>query len=311
MHAVVCTPSMGTGHVGLRLSQPGSASGSRGVRRLYLSWVLASRPCSLRVEGSEDGVFAMLFLQVIYLEATLALEPECMGSTPSGVALGRCLDVSGPGVSVFPQGGNSACSQDCCDPDCFSKQNTQTPTPAAHAPLPPGWVASPSPRGHDAVPDFLPHPACSSAVSFPQNGPPSAWAPLQTISLLPLCSSVRPSWSRAAHCPWCSAVAPVLPATSCPASSLLPALLPGSPGRQHWSDGTAAPGPVSGSATRRQWRFCVIAGCCVAAQWLQTAETVSRLRTVRMPGAAELKTPAGASPCACHWAVGCSSVTTN
>lgn len=53
-HAAVGTPSGGTGHVRLRPTRPGSASGAPWAQEApHLSWVLASRPRSLHIEGGE------------------------------------------------------------------------------------------------------------------------------------------------------------------------------------------------------------------------------------------------------------------
>lgn len=108
-------------------------------------------------------------------------------------------------------------------------------------PLPPGLVASPPQRGHNRVPDFLPHPGLLlSGLPSPEwaalcPGSPAHRASSSSVAVcLAVLESCRP-------CPRRSAGAPILWTCIQPPPS--PPLLPGSRGRPPCADGTAVPGP--------------------------------------------------------------------
>lgn len=99
--ATVCTSSVGQRMRDSALPTRLCLRGMVGPGTPPLSWVRALA-CSLHMEGAEGREFAMLSSgrSLLDRDAALALEPECVGSNPSCVASGRCLDVSGPGVRL-------------------------------------------------------------------------------------------------------------------------------------------------------------------------------------------------------------------
>lgn len=102
-HATVCTVSVGTAHEGLRPSQPGPASGAWwGQGRLPFLGRWPWGPVPRTRKRPKAGEFAVLSGErsLLDLDAALALEPECVGSSPSCAASSRCLDFSGPGVCL-------------------------------------------------------------------------------------------------------------------------------------------------------------------------------------------------------------------
>ena len=120
-----------------------------------------------------------------HLEAAWALEPECLGSHPP------VWPQTGVLTPLGPEGTSSSRVTMALAPRAAATPDSDWP-----ARLPPGVVASLRPHGRHRAPDFLhPDPACSRAVSFPQNRPPPpcSLADLESSPSLALESCLLPA----------------------------------------------------------------------------------------------------------------------